>query len=111
MTAKWDLMMRLSRVLVCMMLLVSVAAADTLITTDGKRYEGRLIRRTAAKIVFEVVKYGVVMREDFLPQDVQVIRPGATPAIPAPEPAKTSSSQPASGLAAWEIPLPPRRPS
>ena len=103
-----------------MMPLVSVAAADTLITTDGKTYEGRLVRRTAAKIVFEVVKYGVAMPEDFLPQDVREIResktspgvaskPAKTPSTqPASGPAKTSSSQPASGLT--EIPLPPPPP-
>jgi ClpP class serine protease len=91
-------------------MLVSVVAADTLVTTDGQTYEGRLVQRTEEKVVFEVVKYGVTMQKEFPAKDVQEIRQGKSSPAAASKPAKTPASQPASAPAMAEIPLPPPPP-
>jgi ClpP class serine protease len=97
------------------MLWVSVVAADTLITTDGTTYEGRLVKRTDDKVIFEVVKYGVTMQKEFPAKDVQDVRTSksSSPSA-ASKPAKAPASQPAAAPAAAqpmvEIPLPPPPP-
>jgi ATP-dependent protease ClpP protease subunit len=100
--------------LACLMLWVSIVAADTLITTDGTTYEGRLVKRTDEKVIFEVVKYGVTMQKEFAAKDVQTVRTSKSSPTAASKPANTPASQPASAPAAAsamvEIPLPPPPP-
>ncbi len=99
-------MMRWVAVSAFLVLMVSVVSADTLITMDGKTYEGRLVTRTDAKVVFAVVKYGVSMEMDFLPQDVKEIRQSKTP----PDATSKPASHPAPDSGMVEIPLPPPPP-
>ena len=49
-----------SPVFIALLVVLSGAAwADTLVTTDGRTFEGRLISQTPEKVTFEVRKYGI----------------------------------------------------
>lgn len=103
-------MMRWMAVLSCLVLWVSVVAADTLITTDGTIYDGRLVKQTDEKVIFEVVKYGVKMQKEFPAKDVQTVRTSKDTPPAASKTLKTTTSQPTSAPITGEIPLPPPPP-
>jgi hypothetical protein len=100
-------MKRVLTVLFVLSSLAGLAAADTLVTTDGKRYEGRLIRRTRNEVVFEVHKYGAKMTRTFRADRVRSVKESQEAKV-ARKPQETRPAKPAEAEAG---PLPPEPPA
>ena len=54
------------------------AAGDTLVTKDGKTFQGRIIERSNGKVVFEIRQYGAKMVKTFAKSEIQSLREGPT---------------------------------
>lgn len=69
-------------------------SADTLLTTDGRTFEGRLINQTSEKVVFEVVKYGIKGVVTLDPKEVASIKKQEpTQTVPAAAPGKEAAKE------------------
>ena len=88
-------------------MMVSVSLGDTLTTKDGRVFDGVVVRRGGAGVVFEVKKYGATMRMTFAPADVASIREGPVADSPPRIPEPDVASAPGSADSAPEDPLPP----
>lgn len=66
------------------------AAPDTLVTTDGRTFQGRVIRRDAGQILFEIRRHGSAMQMAFPASEVASVR-----VAPAKPPAATKPARPA----------------
>src|SRR5213593_2758291 len=92
------------------LVLISAAAisADTLTTTDGRKFEGTLVRQDESSVVFDVSKGGASTRITLDPREVLKVTKGPLeqPAAPAAKPA-TKPAAVSAALAQDAAPTPP----
>src|SRR5438552_3093002 len=77
---------------------VSICFGDTLLTTDGRKFEGTLIEQSESAVVFEVSRAGASTRITLDPRQVLKITKG--PIDPPPTPAPKAAPNPATKPAA-----------
>ena len=91
-------------VLVLILLAAYPAVGDTLVTKDGRVFEGRVVRQEEDQVVFEVQKYGAYMQVSLESKDVASVKTGASSKprssdvyrVPTSQPSTQPSSQPSS---------------
>ncbi len=75
------------------LMLAEVAVADSLETTDGRKFQGRLISNGPDKVTFEIRSGSSTMTMEFAPNKVaKVVQDPSTIPTPAPSPAPTSKA-------------------
>jgi ATP-dependent protease ClpP protease subunit len=76
----------------------SVCVGDTLTTTDGRKFEGTLVRQDESAVVFDIARGGAETRITFDPREVlkvtkaPLVQPNSATAKPATRPAAISAA-------------------
>jgi ATP-dependent protease ClpP protease subunit len=107
--------MRYSIATLLLITFASVCAADTLVTTDGRKFEGTLVGQDESTVVFDVMRAGASTRITLDPREVLKVTkgpieksPNATPpAKPLSKPATKPVLAPSAALGADVPPTPP----
>jgi membrane-bound ClpP family serine protease len=86
--------MRYSIVAMLLSSLVSLCAADTLVTTDGRKFEGTLVRQDESGVTFDVMRAGASTRITLDPREVLKITKGPVEPAPAATPAGKPLTRP-----------------
>jgi len=89
--------------LIAVLLVSAEALSDTLVLTDGRTFQGRLIKKTDKEVVFEAIQFGTKIQVSFPPDQVSRITEGKV------DP-KTASTKPIAGKAAKKLPPAPKAP-
>jgi len=80
------------------------AGADTLVTKEGRSFQGRLLKRDSAQVVFEIHQYGAVLTRTFKASEVQSITEGP---LQGPKTRPAPTSKPTDAALAPEPKAPP----
>jgi len=99
------------RYLIAAVLILSVGAvcfADTLVTTDGRRFEGTLVQQNETTVVFDMVRGGASTRLTLDPREVVKVTKGPLeqPAAPAGKSTPKPATKPSAVSSSGDVPPP-----
>jgi len=92
--------------------MASVCFGDTLLTTDGRKFEGTLVRQDESAVVFDVVRAGASTRITLDPREVLKITKGPIeqPPTAAPKAAPKPATKPTAVQSTAVADAPPQSP-